>query len=151
MKDSKKEDLINFLTPYAEKVGVTIEDIEMVTGRGAHLTIFIDKEGGVDLNTCEQFHNEINEPLDTLDPISGPYTLNVSSLGIDRPFKKEKDFLKRIDKLCEIKLYGSIDGLKNFEAVLKEYQKDYIVVEYKQKLMTIPLDKIARINEAVIF
>ena len=67
------------------------------------LTIFIDNEDGtIDLDTCERFHNAIDGPIDELNPYDGAYTLNVSSPGLDRPFKTERDFMRNIEGLNNI-------------------------------------------------
>ena len=83
MKCKPIEEIKAFLEPFAEEQGIEIYDIEFKAGKEPALTVYIDKEGGVDLNTCEAFHHAIDEPLDTLDPTYGEqYTLNVSSPGL---------------------------------------------------------------------
>ena len=84
--------------------------------------VFIDTETGVDLNTCEAFHRAIDPALDELDPTFGaPYTLNVSSPGLDRPLKTQRDFDKCMGSEVEVKLYAPMKGRKLFEAVLVGY------------------------------
>ncbi len=81
-----------FLEKIAASMGIEIVDVEF-DNRSSTLTVFIETEQGVDLNTCEKFHNAIMDPIDELDPSYGvPYTLNVSSPGLDRPFKTQRDF-----------------------------------------------------------
>ena len=92
MKFKPVEEIIAFLTKYADEIGVEIVDVEAKSGKSPYLTVFIDKDGGVDLDTLEKFHNLINVPLDEFDPYDSPYTLNVSSPGIDRPLKTQRDF-----------------------------------------------------------
>ncbi|MBR2303370.1 MAG: ribosome maturation factor RimP, partial [Clostridia bacterium] len=84
----------NLVLPFAEQCGVELVEVEYAKKvNGMNLTIFIDKEEGVSLNDCEKLHRLIDEPLDVLDPTDGKaYILNVSSLGIDRPLKTERDF-----------------------------------------------------------
>mgnify|MGYP002431069861 FL=1 len=78
MKNKPIEEIKAFLEPFAKALGVEIYDAEFKLGKEPALTVFIDKEGGVDLDTCEAFHRAIDEPLDNLDPTFGePYTLNV--------------------------------------------------------------------------
>ena len=97
MKVKSNQEILEFCQPIAEQVGVNVVEVEFKQGKNPSLTIFIEKEGGVDLDSCEKFHRAIDAPIDELDPTFGlPYTLNVSSLGIDRPFKTEKDFLSHI-------------------------------------------------------
>ena len=112
------------LAPVAQSIGVEIYEIVFRQGKNPSLTIYLDTdaEGGIDLDTCEKFHNAADPVLDELDPTFGqPYTLNVSSPGLDRPFKKDKDYLRNIGKKVEVKLYAPHKGEKFFEAVLLEY------------------------------
>ena len=76
-----------FITPIVEGLGCEIVEVEFAKKQnGDNLTVFIDKKGGVTINDCEMVHNAINEPLDELNPTEAkPYTLNVSSPGIDSP------------------------------------------------------------------
>lgn len=151
MKAKPIDELTAFLTPYAESLGLEIVEVTFKITKSPQLTIYIDKDGGVDLDTCEAFHNLIDGPLDEFDPYDSPYTLNVSSPGLDRPLKTEKDFMKRIGKMVEIKLYAPILGKKYLEGVLKEYDGGSVVVEVSGKETKIPLSRISKINEAIIF
>ena len=102
MKVKSNQEILDFCQPIAESVGVEIIEIEFRQGKSPALTFYIDKEGGVDLDACERFHRAVDEPLDQLDPTFGlPYTLNVSSLGVDRPFKTDKDFNSHIGQMVE--------------------------------------------------
>ena len=89
MKVKSNQEILEFAQKIAQPLGIDCVEVEFKQGKNPELTLYIDKEGGVDLDTCELFHNAINEPLDELDPTFGlPYRLNVSSLGIDRPFTR---------------------------------------------------------------
>lgn len=153
MKVKSNAEILEFCTPIGESVGVTVVEVEFKQGKNPSLTIFIDKEGGVDLNACEKFHNAINEPLDELDPTFGaPYTLNVSSLGIDRPFKTEKDFLSHIGQRVEVKLYASISGKKFYDGILTAYNENGITLKVNEKTtFTIDMKNIVKVNEYVDF
>ncbi|MBR5439558.1 MAG: ribosome maturation factor RimP [Clostridia bacterium] len=151
MKAKSNQEILEFLKPYANSLNLEIVEVEFKTSKNPQLTVYIDKDGGVDLNSCEEFHNLINEPLDVLDPYGGAYTLNVSSPGLDRPFKTERDFLKRIGKMVEVKLYAPIRGKKEFEGVLKEYNVTTVKIEVNGEDVVLELSKIAKICEAIIF
>ena len=86
---------------------MNIEFIEAVwRPQDTSLTLVIDTEDGVDLDTCEKYHNAVSDLLDELDPTFGePYTLNVSSPGLDRPLKTERDFTRALGEDVEIKLF----------------------------------------------
>lgn len=151
MKAKPNGEILNFLKPYADSLNLEIVDVEFKMSKNPQLTIYVDKEGGVDLNSLEEFHNLINDPLDVFDPYSGAYTLNVSSPGLDRPFKTERDFLKRIGKMVEVKLYAPFRGKKEFEGVLESYNGNVVTILFDGESVTFELSKIAKICEAIIF
>ena len=100
---------------------------------GMNLTIFIDKKGGVNLEDCEKFHRAIDEPLDELDPTNGlSYTLNVSSPGLDREIKTDKDFGRNIGEVLEINLFKKIGLTKKFVGELLKFDENIIVIKDKK-------------------
>ena len=153
MKVKSNEEIAKFLTEIAEPMGVTVFDVEFKQGKNPALTVYIEKEGGMDLDTCEKFHRAIDQPLDEFDPTFGqPYTLNVSSPGADRPFKTENDFLSHIGQKVEVKLYNSIRGKKFLEGELTGYDKERITLKTDAKTtFTIELKNIVKVNEYIEF
>lgn len=153
MKVKSNIEIQEFLLPIAKEVGVEIVEVEFKLGKNPALTIYIDKEGGVDLDTCEKFHNAIFDPLDELNPsFDAPYTLNVSSLGIDRPFKTDKDFLSHIGTRVEVKLYASIKGKKFYDGILMSYGNGQVTLKVDEKnTFTIDLKNIVKMNEYIDF
>jgi ribosome maturation factor RimP len=153
MKVKNSQEILEFLSPIAKSVGVEIAEVEFKQGKNPALTIYIDKEGGVDLDSCELFHRAIDVPLDEFDPTFGqPYTLNVSSLGVDRPFKTDKDFNSHIGEMVEVKLYNSIRGKKLIEGVLNSYDGKIITVKVDEKdTFTIDLKNVVKVNEYIDF
>ena len=153
MKVKSNQEILEFAQKIANPLGVEVVEVEFKQGKNPELTFYINKEGGVDLDTCELFHNAINEPLDELDPTFGlPYRLNVSSLGIDRPFKTEQDFLSHIGQRVEVKLYASIKGKKFYDGILMSYDKDKITLKVDEKnTFTIELKTIVKVNEYIDF
>ena len=150
------EEIAAFLQPIAASCGAEIYEVVFKQGKNPSLTVFIDsdKEGGVDLDLCEAVHNAIDGPLDELDPTFGrPYTLNVSSPGLDRPFRNDKDFYKNIGKKVEIRLYAPIKGQKFFEAVLEEFDPvaGNIRVSCEKDSFKLNLNQIAKISQAIDF
>ncbi|MBE5762879.1 MAG: ribosome maturation factor RimP [Clostridiales bacterium] len=142
-----------FVRPIIENNGMELVDVEFKKQYGQDtLTVFVDKEGGMDLIACEKIHNAISDPLDELDPTNGKaYVLNVSSPGLDRPFKTQRDYEKHLNQDVEISLYAPIEKLKKFEAKLLAYNVDSIDVEYKGKKINIDIKNIALIHEAIKF
>jgi ribosome maturation factor RimP len=114
--------------------------------------VFIETEAGVDLDTCEKFHNAIMEPIDELDPtFDMPYTLNVSSPGLDRPFKTNRDFERNVGKDVEMKLYAPLKGKKFLEGTLIGFDDNTVTVHIKKEDVKIERNKIAKINKAIKF
>lgn len=143
------EEIKTFLNDIAIPMGIEIVDVEV---NGENLTVFIETEAGVDLDTCERFHNAIMEPIDELDPSFGAaYTLNVSSPGLDRPFKTVRDFERNLGKEVEIKLYAPLKGKKFLEGVLTAFDEHSVTVLIGNAEEKINKTKIAKTNKAIKF
>lgn len=128
MKKSTESLIEELVLPITNEHNIEIVDVEYVKEAGEYyLRIFIDKDGGVSLNDCEVITRAINPILDEKDPIKENYFLEVSSPGLDRPLKKEKDFIRYAGRDVEVKLYKPINGLKHFEAQLVELVDNKIV------------------------
>lgn len=140
-----------FLEKYATPMGIEIVDVEW-SDKAASLTVFIETETGVDLDTCEKFHNAIMDPIDGFDPtFDKPYTLNVSSPGLDRPFKTPRDFERNLNKEVEIKLFAPLKGSKFIEGVLEAFDDNTITVNSGREVIKLARNKIAKINKAIKF
>ncbi len=152
MKTKTIDEIKNALQPIADELNIEIVDVEFKQGREPALTVFIDTETGVDLNTCESFHRAIDPALDELDPTFGaPYTLNVSSPGLDRPFKTARDFERNMGKKVEVKLFAPMLGKKYFEAELVGYDGNCVLLKDEKGEFKIEVSKIAKINQAIEF
>lgn len=153
MKVKSNLEIQEFLQKIAQPLGIEVIEVEFKQGKNPELTVYIDKDGGVDLDTCELLHRAIDEPLDELNPtFDQPYRLNVSSLGIDRPFKSEKDFISHIGEKVEVKLNSSIKGKKFYDGILMSYDKKVITLKVSEKdTFTIELKNIVKINEYIDF
>ncbi len=153
MKVKSHNEILEFCRKIGEQVGVTVCDVEFKQGKSPALTIFIDKDGGIDLDTCELYHNAVNEPIDEFDPTFGqPYTLNVSSRGIDWAFKTDEDYLSHIGQRVEVKLYSSIKGKKFYDGELLSYDGKAVTLKVDAKTtFTIELKNIVKMNEYIDF
>lgn len=119
------------LMPIMEKHGFELWDVEYVKeGGNWYLRAYIDKEGGIMVDDCEVVSRELSDILDEKDFIEDAYILEVSSPGLGRPLKKEKDFARSIGEEIEIRTYKAIDRQKEFIGILKDYDKDTITIEY---------------------
>lgn len=153
---SKVIDLVGSnITKAVEDLGYEIVEITYKKYLGdMNLTIFIDKDGGVDLNGCELVHKTIDPILDEIDPTNGEkYILNVSSPGIDRPLKTERDYKRNMDTEVNVSLFEKVGDLKKFVAILRGYdlQKGIITVEYKENDIDLEIKNIALIKPEIKF
>ena len=153
MKIKPVSEIQEFLNTIANPLGIEVIEVEFKQGKNPSMTVYIDKDGGVDLDTCELFHRAIDVPLDEFDPTyNAPYTLNVSSPGADRPFKTEKDFLNHIGERVEVKLYSSVRGKKFYDGILTSYDKNAITLKVDEKTtFTIEMTNIVKVNEYIDF
>ena len=151
MKFKPVEEITQMLENIASGMEIEIVEVECNEKSGA-LTVYIETEAGVDLDTCEKFHNAIFDPIDELDPSYGqPYTLNVSSPGLDRPFKTVRDFERNLGKEVELKLYAPLKGKKFLQGFLDEFDENTVTVTVGKEKLKIPRNKIAKINKAIKF
>ncbi|MDE5728939.1 MAG: ribosome maturation factor RimP [Clostridia bacterium] len=144
-------EITSFFEKIAAPMNIEIVDVEW-NEKTATLTAFIETAGGVDLDTCEKFHNAVMEPIDELDPTyDKPYTLNISSPGLDRPFKTERDFQRNLNEDVELKLYAPLKGKKFLEGRLAAYDENTVTVIVGKEELKISRNKIAKINKAIKF
>ena len=149
------EKVEEFIAPIVESLGKDIEVVEVEFAKkynGDNLTIFIDKPGGVTIEDCELVHSSVDAPLDELDPTGGkPYTLNVSSPGIDRPIVTDKDFARNIGIELEIKLFEAINKKKLLVGTLIAFNEDSIIVEINGENLEIERKKISKATKFINF
>ena len=113
------------LQPMVDERGFELVDVEYVKeGSNWYLRAFIDKPGGISIDDIEPISRELSEKLDQEDFISDAYILEVSSPGLGRPLKKDKDFVRSIGEEIEIHLYRAINKQKEFVGILKEFNKE---------------------------
>ena len=148
------EKIEEFLTPIVEELGYEIVEVEFAKKyNGDNLTVFIDKPGGgININDCETVHNAIDEPLDELNPTNDkPYTLNVSSPGIDRPIVTDKDYNRNIGEVLEVKLFEAIQKKKLFVGTLIDFNAETVTLDMDGKELEIERKKIAKATKYINF
>lgn len=147
--ESRTEDL---LTPIVEKFGVSIYDVEYVKeGSDWYLRAYIDKDGGVDINDCENVSRALSDALDKEDFIAEAYILEVSSPGLGRTLKKDKHFEKSLGEEVEVKTYKPIDNCKEFAGILKAYDDKTVTIETDNTEICFAKSDIALVRLALDF
>lgn len=140
------------LTPLLEAEGIEIVDVEYVRERNWILRLFIDKDGGVDLNDCQKVSEEAGRLLDEKDLIPDNYMLEVSSPGVDRVIKKDRDFVRFAGSEVDEKLFAPLTegdkASKAFTAVLDGLTESGDVALHKEdgEALVIPRNKVSQIR-----
>ena len=120
------------LMPIMEANGFELVDVEYVKEAGNwYLRAYIDKPGGITVDDCEVVNRELGDLLVRDDFIDESYILEVSSPGLGRPLKKERDFIRSKGEEVEIRTYRMVDRQKEFRGVLKAWDKDTVTIEYE--------------------
>lgn len=120
------------LEPIVRGVGFELVDVEYVKEVGTwYLRAYIDKPGGITVDDCEAVSRKFSDILDEKDYIEDTYIFEVSSPGLGRPLKKEKDFKRSLGEEVEVRTYRAIDRQKEFLGILKDYDKDTVTIEYE--------------------
>ena len=133
--------------PIIEANNFELVDVEYVKEAGNwYLRVYVDKEGGIAVDDCEVVSRALSDKLDVDDFIEDSYILEVSSPGLGRPLKKEKDYIRSIGKEVDIHLYKSIEKQKEFTGVLKSYTKEEIVLQIEDTDVTFDRTNIALIR-----
>jgi ribosome maturation factor RimP len=124
--------------------GMELVDIEYRReSRGWVLRLILDKEGGVTLDDCTRISQEVGRNLDLEDFIEAPYTLEVSSPGLNRPLKTEKDFVKYVNSLIKVKTVNPMEKRRQFKGRLLGISENHIKMEVDGKIFQIPLSNVA--------
>ena len=122
------------LQPIIDTHGFELVDVEYVKEAGTwYLRAYIDKPGGISVDDCEVVSRAFSDVLDEKDYIEDSYIFEVSSPGLGRPLKKEKDFARSIGEEVEVRTYRAIDKQKEFIGILIEYDKDTVTIEYEDE------------------
>lgn len=147
--ESKTEELV---MPLIEQNNFELVDVEYVReGGNWYLRVYIDKENGINVDDCELISRALSDLLDEKDFIDETYILEVSSPGLGRPLKKDKDFERSLMEEVEVKLYKAKDGRKDFKGILKSYDKDSITIEEDGAELIFRRKEIAQVRLAFDF
>lgn len=151
----RREHIEELVVAEVEKIiaGTALElvDVEYVRERNWYLRVFIDKQDGVDLEDCQAVSEKLSKILDEKDPISDNYLLEVSSPGLDRVLKKEKDFVRYQGRDVDIHFFKPHNGTKLLTAVLKGRDGDVLTVSHDETEETLDMKDISQIRLHIDF
>ena len=141
------------LLPIIQEHQFELVDVEYVKeGSSWYLRAYIDKPGGITVDDCEAVSRRLSDLLDQEDFIEDAYILEVSSPGLGRPLKKDKDFARSIGEEVEIRTFRAIEHEKEFTGILRDYDKEKLVVELEDnEIMEFARDNIALVRLALDF
>lgn len=132
------ETVNSLVSKTVEELGFELVDVEFKKEQTNWvLTLFIDSPKGITLDDCERVSRAVEPIIDDADPIEQSYFLSVSSLGLDRPIKKDKDFIRNINKKAIVKLYAPLNGEKEYQGVLLDFNEDSFTLEISDKSGTL--------------
>ncbi|MBR6359238.1 MAG: ribosome maturation factor RimP [Lachnospiraceae bacterium] len=139
--------------PIVDEYGFELVDVEFVKEADTnYLRVFIDKEGGITINECETVSRRVSDLLDEKDFIDESYIFEVSSPGLGRVLKKDKDFQRSLGAEVEVKLFKAVDGQKEFTGYLDDFDEKTITIGFEdESQVTFERQNIAKINLAVHF
>lgn len=151
----KREHIEDLVSQEVEKIiaptKLELVDVEYVRERNWYLRVFIDKEGGVDLEDCQSVSEKLSKILDEKDPISDNYLLEVSSPGLDCVLRKEKDFIRYAGRTVDIHFFKPHDGTKLMVAEIVKKEGTLLTVQKDGKEEQLDMSEISQIRLHIDF
>ena len=146
------EQVSEFAQPVVESYGCRLWDVEYVReGSERYLRLYIDKDGGVDIEDCEKIHRAVDPILDEKDPIAESYHFEVCSAGLERALKRPADFAQFMGSPILVKLYRPRNGLKEIPGILRGYEEGKVTVEAGKETITFEKSEVALVRLRVEF
>jgi len=130
--------------PVLSSLGLELVDVEIVgSGRARTLRLTVDREGGIDLDSLAEANGPVSAALDAVDALSGPYTLELSSPGVERPLRRPSDFARFVGTVISVKSHDPVDGARRHRGLLLEADDAGIAVEVDGEHRRFSYDAIA--------
>jgi ribosome maturation factor RimP len=137
----------DLVEPILDEMGFELVDVEYLSKYGRWvLRLYIDKEGGVTIDDCARVSGEIGDLIDVKDIIKHEYILEVSSPGLNRPLKKERDFIRATGKRVKVRMVTPVNGRRNFTGYLKNFEDGTLYVEAEGTLVALPWLEVDKAN-----
>lgn len=140
------------LAPMMKEYNFELVDVEFVKEAGEYyLRAYIDKEGGINIDDCETVSRRLSDELDKADFIPEAYILEVSSPGLGRQLKKDKDFVRENGKKVDLKLFKAVEGTKEYTGILAGFDDKQVMVTIDDKTVAFDRENISKISLAFDF
>ena len=137
----------DLLEPILDEMGFELVDVEYLSNYGKWvLRLYIDKETGVTIDDCVEVSREIGDLIDIKGVVAHEYTLEVSSPGIDRPLRKEKDFIGAVGKKVKLRMITPVNGRRNFTGYLKGFENGTLYIEMDSDTVSLPWADVDKAN-----
>ncbi|SEF49827.1 ribosome maturation factor RimP [Eubacterium ruminantium] len=150
-KQEIEEKCTDLVMPIIEAGGYDLWDVEYVKeGADYYLRVYADKEGGIGIDDCVDISRQLEKKLDEIDMIKEAYILEVSSPGLTRTLKKDKEFSKSIGKLVDIKLYKAVNGQKEIQGELAGFDEKNLTVTISGETLTLERENISIVKLAFV-
>jgi ribosome maturation factor RimP len=142
----------DLIEPILQDMGLELVDVEYVSQQGRWvLRLFIDKEGGVTIDDCASVSGELGDLLDVKNFVQHAYVLEVSSPGLDRPIKKEKDILLSIGKRIKVKMATPVKGRRNYTGFLRDFKDGMLQMDVDDELVSLDWRQVDKANLVYAF
>lgn len=141
------------INPIIEKLGYEVVDIEYKKEYDTMaLTFYIFSNNGISLDDCEKVHHAITDKIDEINPTGDePYNLNISSPGLDRPFKTQRDYERNYNSEVEVKLFAPLKGEKIYDGILVQKTDNVVIVKVNGSDISFELNKVVFVRPLVKF
>jgi ribosome maturation factor RimP len=144
-KPSIHQAVAKIIEPITQEENIELVDVEYKkVGKTLALRIYIDKKLGITLDDCQRISRQVEDLIEVHDVIADPYVLEVSSPGLDRPLKKERDFIRNKEKRVQIKSFSPINGKKRRVGTVQDFKSGTLYLKDTDGIQEIPLDNIAQ-------
>jgi len=147
--ERRTEELI---LPIIEEYSFELWDVEYVKeGSDWYLRVYIDKPGGITIDDCVLVSRRLSDQLDKEDYMEDAYILEVSSPGLGRQLKKDKDLKRCIGQCVDLKTYRMMDGRKDFTGILRAFDKESITIEINESNVSFQRGDVALVKLSIDF
>lgn len=146
------QEIMALIEPVLDEMQVELVDVEYVTQRGRWvLRVYIDKQGGVTLDDCAEVSREIGDIIDVSEIIRTEYVLEVSSPGLNRPLRRERDFAWAVGKKIKIRVREAVEGRRNFTGRLEAFKDGMLSLKTETGRVAIALAAVEKANRIYEF